>query len=65
MSEPFIDLHTCGKKTDDPAPTADRDCPDCKTELEPEYGFCDHGLGAFDRCMTCYRVFNFKGDDGS
>lgn len=54
-----------GVRTPGPCPKADA-CPDCHPDvrLAPEYGFCQYGLGAFDRCLGCFRVFNFREDKG-
>ena len=34
----------------------------CGGGLTPEYGFCNHGLGSFMRCMECSSVFDFSED---
>ncbi len=33
-----------------------------KIGLETSYGFCIHGLGIYDYCPRCFKVFNFKAD---
>ena len=34
----------------------------CGSEVEPEYGFCGHGLGMFNRCVKCFNVYDFIAD---
>lgn len=34
-------------------------CNDCKTHLDPEFGFCAYGYGAFNRCPNCSKVYDF------
>lgn len=46
----------CGKTTDKECPKAE-EC--CGNRLEGEYGICNYGFGVFDRCMTCFTVYNF------
>ena len=48
-----------GTKTRKPCPKANV-CK-CGGALAPEYGFCDYGMGVFDRCTNdeCLLVYNF------
>jgi hypothetical protein len=49
-----------GKLIDELCPTAEY-CT-CGGILKLEYGFCQYGLGAFERCVDCLKVFNFCED---
>ena len=58
-------IHVDGKFRKDPAPTIRGDTCPCGGRLELEYGFGDgYGFGCFDRCDTCFTVYNFHEDLG-
>jgi hypothetical protein len=60
-------LHIAGKRTREDPRKSDRGrCADCGGETECEYGFCEYGLGSFNRCVEqdCLSVFDFTQDLG-
>ncbi len=58
-----IYIHVTGGKDPAKCPSSvDGECPDCKSMVEQEYGCCCYGVGAFQRCMKCGKVYDFEGD---